>query len=84
MSDTLPRKVTHNTLSLKRDTVSAPKVKERLHKVLAQSGLGSRRALEQRISDGLVKVNNAIATTGMSIQSGDRIEMDSRTYVASA
>lgn len=84
MSDTQPRKVTHNTLSLKRDTVSAPKIKERLHKVLAQSGLGSRRALEQRISDGLVKVNNAIATTGMSIQSGDRIEMDSRTYVASA
>ena len=37
-------------LSLKRgeaDT-AAPKLEERLHKVLAQAGLGSRRALEQR------------------------------------
>ena len=84
MSDTPPRKMTHPTLSLKRDTVAAPRIKERLHKVLAQAGLGSRRALEQRISDGLVKVNGEIAVTGMTIQSGDRIEMDTRTYVASA
>ena len=32
----------------------APRIEERLHKVLAQAGLGSRRALEQRIADGLV------------------------------
>ena len=44
------------TLSLKRDSAAA-RVEERLHKVLAQAGLGSRRALEERISNGLVKVN---------------------------
>ncbi|MGE0207784.1 MAG: S4 domain-containing protein, partial [Lysobacteraceae bacterium] len=45
------------TLSLKRDTPPAAAVEERLHKVLAQAGLGSRRALEERISQGQVQVN---------------------------
>jgi 23S rRNA pseudouridine2605 synthase len=83
MSDT-PR----NKLSLKRggDTEAgdASKLSERLHKVLAQAGLGSRRALEQRIADGLVKVNGEVAQTGMSITGGDKIELDGKTFVASA
>src|SRR3546814_2382224 len=51
-------------LSLKRGTESTagtPRLEERLHKVLAQAGLGSRRALEQRIADGLVQVNGEVA-----------------------
>lgn len=81
MSDT-PR----SKLSLKRDAAATPEVRleERLHKVLAQAGLGSRRALEQRIADGLVKVNGEVAQTGMSIGSGDRVELDGRSFVASA
>ncbi|HZG42511.1 MAG TPA: S4 domain-containing protein, partial [Longimicrobium sp.] len=82
MSDT-PR----NKLSLKRGdapATEAPKLEERLHKVLAQAGLGSRRALEQRIANGLVKVNGEVAQTGMSIKSGDRVELDGKTFVASA
>ena len=73
-------------LSLKRDATSADtgKLEERLHKVLAQAGLGSRRALEQRIADGLVKVNGETAQTGMSVKAGDKIELDGRTFVASA
>ncbi|GAA3919102.1 pseudouridine synthase [Luteimonas lutimaris] len=74
-------------LSLKRGTetaASAPRMEERLHKVLAQAGLGSRRALEQRIADGLVKVNGEVAQTGMSIKGGDRVELDGKTFVASA
>src|SRR5690606_11821542 len=72
--------------SLKRDTdpAAAPRLEERLHKVLAQAGLGSRRSLEQRIADGLVKVNGETAQTGMSIKSGDRIDLDGRSFVASA
>ncbi|PBJ82077.1 pseudouridine synthase [Lysobacteraceae bacterium NML93-0399] len=75
------------TLSLKRGDAPAddtPRLEERLHKVLAQAGLGSRRALEQRIADGLVKVNGETAQTGMSIKGGDRIELDGKTFVASA
>jgi 23S rRNA pseudouridine2605 synthase len=52
--------------------------------VLAQAGLGSRRALEQRIADGLVKVNGEVAQTGMSVKGGDKIELDGKTFVASA
>lgn len=76
-----------NKLSLKRDTAETAetiKLEERLHKVLAQAGLGSRRALEQRIADGLVKVNGETATVGMSVKSGDKIELDGRSFVASA
>ena len=54
-------------LTLKRpgtEAVDAPKLEERLHKVLAQAGLGSRRALEQRIADGLVKINGETAQLG--------------------
>lgn len=79
---------TRRKLSLKRgtDTVAseAPRLEERLHKVLAQAGLGSRRALEQRIADGLVKVNGEVAQVGVSIKSGDKVELDGRGFVASA
>ena len=72
-------------LSLKRDvSAESSKLEERLHKVLAQAGLGSRRALEQRIADGMVKVNGEVARTGMSVKSGDKVELDGRSFVASA
>ncbi|HHW4678812.1 MAG TPA: pseudouridine synthase [Xylella sp.] len=83
MSDT-PHKSPSNTLSLKRETATEiPKLEERLHKVLAQAGLGSRRALEQRIADGLIKVNGETAQVGMSIKNGDKVELDGRSFVAS-
>ncbi len=77
MSDT-PRSL----LSLKRD--NGPRIEERLHKVLAQSGLGSRRALEERIEQGQVRVNGEVAQLGSSLRSGDRVELDGRSFVASA
>ena len=71
-------------LSLKDKAANTPKIEERLHKVLAQAGLGSRRALEERIAQGLVKVNGEVAQTGQSVKGGDRIELDGKTFVASA
>ncbi|MBS0199296.1 MAG: hypothetical protein JSR70_02490, partial [Proteobacteria bacterium] len=72
-------------LSLKqREATSAPKLEERLQKVLAQAGLGSRRALEQRIASGAVKINGEPATVGMSVSGGDKIELDGKTFVATA
>jgi 23S rRNA pseudouridine2605 synthase len=77
MSET-PRRV----LSLKREGAAAVRVEERLHKVLATAGLGSRRALEERIARGEVKVNGEVAATGSSVASGDRVEIDGRAFVA--
>ncbi|PJJ96135.1 pseudouridine synthase [Lysobacteraceae bacterium NML03-0222] len=73
------------TLSLKRGSENQnDKLEERLHKVLAQAGLGSRRALEQRIADGKVIVNGEAAQVGMSVKAGDKVELDGRAFVASA
>ncbi|HEY2344563.1 MAG TPA: pseudouridine synthase [Xanthomonadaceae bacterium] len=83
--DTSAAERSRERLSLNRngDDAAAPKLEERLHKVLAQAGLGSRRALEERINHGVVKVNGEVATIGQSIRSGDRVELDGRSFVAS-
>src|SRR3546814_5119320 len=70
--------------STRTDTLFPYTTLFRSHKVLAQAGLGSRRALEQRIADGLVQVNGEFAQTGMSIGGGDRVEIDGKVFVASA
>ncbi|MEZ5485511.1 MAG: pseudouridine synthase, partial [Lysobacteraceae bacterium] len=70
-------------LSLKTgDDSSTPRIEERLHKVLAQAGIGSRRAMEERIGRGEVLVNGKPAELGSSVRSGDRVELDGRTFVA--
>ncbi len=50
--------------------------RERLHKVLAQSGHGSRRDMEIMISSGRVMVNGIVATTGTSVSASDAIMID--------
>ena len=80
MTDT-PR----STLSLKRGGDDAGlAIEERLHKVLATAGLGSRRLLETRVEAGEVQVNGAVATLGSSVHSGDRIELDNKRFVVVA
>jgi len=69
-------------LTLKRPTHEGPLVEERLHKVLANAGLGSRRLLEQRIESGEVKVNGLVAELGSSVRGGDRVELDGKLFVA--
>jgi 23S rRNA pseudouridine2605 synthase len=50
----------------------------KLHKVLAQSGAGSRRDLEQMIVGGRVTVNGEVAHIGQRISYGDRIAIDGK------
>ena len=52
--------------------------RERLHKVLAQSGHGSRRDMEIMISSGRVMVNGIVATTGTQVSPGDNCMVDQR------
>ena len=56
-------------------------LEERLHKVLANAGLGSRRMLEQRIQAGEVEVNGNVATIGESVHAGDRVVLDGKQFV---
>jgi len=78
---TAPQKT---VLSLKREPrvdTDGPTLEERLHKVLANAGLGSRRMLEQRIQSGEVELNGAPAEIGMSVKAGDRVVMDGKQFV---
>lgn len=51
---------------------------EKLQKVLARAGLGSRREIEQWIRDGRVKVNKNIAHIGERVNLTDKISVDNR------
>ena len=55
-----------------------PAVSEKLQKVLANRGLGSRRAMEQWIIDGRIKVNGTVATLGDRVEEKDTIAVDGR------
>ena len=72
-----------SVLSLKRATPpeNTPPIEERLHKVLANAGLGSRRMLEQRIQAGEVEVNGSPANIGASVRAGDRVVIDGKQFV---
>lgn len=52
---------------------------ERLQKVLAQAGLGSRRAMEEWIAAGLVTVNGVVAKLGTRVHEGDVVRANRRT-----
>ncbi len=53
----------------------APAQPERLQKVLAQTGLGARREIEEWIAAGRVEVNGKIAELGQKVVPGDRIKV---------
>jgi 23S rRNA pseudouridine2605 synthase len=51
---------------------------EKLHKMLAQAGLGSRRAMEERIRAGEVTVNGKVAGIGDRVTAEDHIKVGAR------
>lgn len=55
---------------------------ERIQKVLANAGLGSRRQIEQWIREGRVDVNGRIARLGDRVQPTDRVRVDGRVIHA--
>lgn len=59
--------------------VLAPMVETpKLHKVLAQAGMGSRLEMEQLIVEGRISVNNEPAHIGQRIQFGDHIKVNGK------
>jgi len=77
---TAPQK---SVLSLKREprNEAEAQIEERLHKVLANAGLGSRRMLEQRIQAGEVELNGSPAELGTSVHAGDRVVLDGKQFI---
>lgn len=51
---------------------------EKLQKVLARSGLGSRRTMEQYIREGRIRVNGRPATLGDRVEPDARIQVDGK------
>jgi 23S rRNA pseudouridine2605 synthase len=56
----------------------APSPPERLHKLLAQSGIGSRREMEALITAGRVSVNGETAHVGQSVSVGERVKVNGK------
>jgi 23S rRNA pseudouridine2605 synthase len=54
---------------------------EKLHKVLARSGLGSRREMERWIEQGRVSIDGRAAGLGDRVEEEQRIEVDGRALV---
>ena len=53
-------------------------MKERIHKVLARAGVGSRRAIEKLISENRVQVNGKLAKLGDALGRGDSVRVDGK------
>jgi 23S rRNA pseudouridine2605 synthase len=61
-------------------TVEKIEASEKLQKVLANAGLGSRREIEQWIAAGRVSVNRQVAKLGDRVSHGDDIRIDKRRF----
>jgi 23S rRNA pseudouridine2605 synthase len=58
-----------------------PLAKERLQKLLAAAGLGSRRGCERLIKEGRVEVNGRLAVLGASADPAlDKISIDGAAF----
>ena len=57
---------------------------ERIQKVLARAGLGSRREIEGWITAGRIAVNGKVAGLGDKVGAKDRVELDGRLLSANA
>ena len=54
-------------------------MKTRIHKILADHGIGSRRGIESLIKQRKVKVNGELATLGQLVSENDIFEVEGRT-----
>lgn len=65
-------------LEVPRRVLSAQPETPKLHKVLAQAGLGSRLEMEQLILEGRISVNAEPAHIGQRIQFGDTVKVNGK------
>jgi 23S rRNA pseudouridine2605 synthase len=73
-----PRRPKTNFTKLENDPNAPPEPTQRLHKLLALAGFGSRRDMETLIESGRVTVNGQVATAGIGVTQFDVVRVDSR------
>lgn len=73
-----PKNQYHKSRSSNSSNSSSLIKPERIQKVLSQSGLGSRRYIEELIEAGRIKVNSNIAKLGDKAGLKDRISLDGK------
>ena len=66
------------TVAEPRRILQAQAETPKLHKILAQSGMGSRLEMERLILEGRISVNNEPAHIGQRIQFGDHIKVNGK------
>ncbi len=74
----VPRRPKTSFTKLAVDENTALEPTQRLHKLLAMQGLGSRRDMEELIASGRVTVNGEIAKQGQGVTEYDIVRIDSR------
>ena len=57
---------------------TAPQSGERVQKILARHGIGSRRQVESWIAEGRIEINGKKANLGMRVQPHDQVAIDGR------
>lgn len=73
-----PRRPKTDFKKIEVDENSPPAPTQRLHKLLALAGLGSRRDMELLIESGRVTVNGKPAVVGQGVTEHDVVRLDSR------
>jgi len=78
MKKNTPQNSSPRTTSPRTTSRSKSKDPERIQKLLAQAGVGSRRQVEQWISDGSIIVNGVVAKLGDKITFRDDVRLKGR------
>jgi 23S rRNA pseudouridine2605 synthase len=73
-AEVIEEETTEDARAPKRVLMAEPEA-PKLHKVLAQSGIGSRRDMEALIEAGEVTVNDEVAHVGQRVSFGDRVKV---------
>ena len=73
-----PRRPKTDFKKLEVNENAAPEPTQRLHKLMALAGLGSRRDMEEMIASGRVTINGETAKVGAGVTQYDIVRVDSR------
>lgn len=73
-----PRRPKTDFKKIEVDENAPPAPTQRLHKLLALAGLGSRRDMEELIASGRITVNGIAAAVGQGVTEHDVVRLDSR------